>query len=104
MGWIEDQTRATRFQFPDPGVPFALDSKAMHVEKRSTGRDELDAAFGILTKWFSLTRRLKGLAQNKPWPVRSRLGDQEAGATRWLNVSEHVNRNLSGLTTSKCVY
>jgi hypothetical protein len=56
MGWIEDQTRATRFQFPDPGVPFALDSKAMHVEKRSTGRDELDAAFEILTKWFSLTR------------------------------------------------
>jgi hypothetical protein len=56
VGWIEEQMRATRFQFPDPGVPFALDSKAMHVEKRSTGRDELDAAFEILTKWFSLTR------------------------------------------------
>ena len=48
--------RATRFQFPDPGVQSALDSKAMRVEKRSTGRDELDAAFEILTKWFSLTR------------------------------------------------
>ena len=48
--------RATRFQFPDPGVPSSLDSKAMHGEKRSTGRDELDAAFEILTKWFSLTR------------------------------------------------
>jgi hypothetical protein len=34
-------------------VQSALDSKAMRVEKRSTGRDELDAAFEILTKWFS---------------------------------------------------
>ena len=40
MGWIEDQMRATRVQFPDPGVQSALDSKAMRVEKRSTGRDD----------------------------------------------------------------
>ena len=28
----------------------------MLVAKQVTGRDELDAAFEILTKWFSLTR------------------------------------------------
>jgi len=47
---IEDQMRTTRLQFPFPGASFALDSKAMHVEKCLTGGDELDAAFEILTK------------------------------------------------------
>ena len=57
MGWIEDDKHAPLgFSSPTLGVSFALDSKAVPVEKRSTGWDELDAVFAILTKWFSLTR------------------------------------------------
>lgn len=48
--------RTTRFRFPAPGAPCALDSKAMRVQTRVTGPEEPDAAFAILTKWFSLTR------------------------------------------------
>jgi hypothetical protein len=48
--------RATRPWLPDPDVLSVLYNKVVRFESHVTGRDELDAAFEILTKWFSLTR------------------------------------------------
>jgi hypothetical protein len=48
--------RPTRDRFPDPGRSESLDNKVVRFSKSLTGRDEIDAAFEILMKWFSLTR------------------------------------------------
>ena len=44
------------YRFPFPDVQSHVDNKIVLCEKCVTGEDEVDAAFEILMKWFSLTR------------------------------------------------
>ena len=58
MDWIEVQSQCAPlgYRLPDPGLPRDVNNKVVLFLKYSTGKDELDAAFEILMKWFSLTR------------------------------------------------